>query len=70
MLQFILGIHSWSVLCAYCFFKGTTSKVSIHNYKELITTYFSCIPVFSSMYFCDCTVPANPWGEFKSMGGD
>lgn len=57
------------MLCAYCFFKGATSDVYVHIYKQLITPYSSSTPVFSSMYFCDCTVPADPLGEFKSMGG-
>lgn len=70
MLQCILGSHSWSMLRAYSLFKGTTSKVYLNIYKQLIIAYSSSTPAFSSMYFCDCTVPADPSGEFKSMGGD
>lgn len=70
MLQYILGIHLWSMLPADCFFKGTISKVNVHIYKQVIATYSSSTPVFSSMYFCDCTVPADPLGKFKSMGRD
>lgn len=70
MLQYILGICLWCMLHAYYFFKHEISKVYVHIYKQLITTYSSSTPVFSSVYFCHCTVPADPSAEFKSKGRD